>query len=179
MPRPLIALTITAALFSGCANIPENLRTSEGQSPISMEAAKTAATTPVGQIGRWGGQIVGVTNLADKTRIEILSKPLGDTTRPRDTDRNHGRFAAYFPGFLEPALYAQGREITVLGRIGAMESGQVGESDYRFTTLEAQSHKLWPKRVPVVYSEPDVFIVPGFGFYPWIHYGGHHGRHHW
>lgn len=167
-------LGVTILLLGGCASVPENLRTPENTAIPSVNDVRLTASAPMGQIARWGGEIVGVQTLEDKTRVEILAKPLNEQARPHNTDRNEGRFAAYFSGFLEPAVYANGREITVRGRIDKTEIGKVGDSDYRFPTLNAMAHKLWPKREPVVYQEPDIFF--GYGFYPW-YIGGHHHPH--
>jgi outer membrane lipoprotein len=55
-----------------------------------------------------------------------------------------GRFIIRQPGFLEPAEYRAGRQITATGRIGPPQDGQIGESSYRFPVLENATVRLWP-----------------------------------
>ena len=109
---------------------------------------------------RWGGEIVSTRNLPDKTRIEIVSRSLDGGGRPRRTDRTEGRFVAYVDGFLDPVVYAKGREITVEGEVSGVESGRIGEYPYRFVVVRAASQRLWPRReaaVPLPIPDPYPF----------------------
>ncbi|NJN45453.1 MAG: hypothetical protein HC808_02010 [Candidatus Competibacteraceae bacterium] len=66
---------------------------------------------------RWGGEIAGVENQRAETWLEIVEHPLGRSGRRVTSAPAKGRFIARFSGFLDPAIYAAGRQITVIGTL--------------------------------------------------------------
>lgn len=93
-----------------------------------------------------------------------------------------GRFIACKPGFIDPAEFTQGREVTITGRLTGVDSGKIGEFEYRFPRVDARSVYLWPERRE--YEHRDHFYRPFFydpfyGPFPyrypfWYYpYGGH------
>lgn len=97
---------------------------------------------------KWGGTIAAIKNLADGTQVEIVSRPLTDFGRPYETDRSDGRFRANLPQFLDPQVYAPGREVTVNGTVSGLENDQVGQFNYSFPLIAATTIHLWKKRKP-------------------------------
>ena len=94
----------------------------------------------------WGGVIISSVNLKDATQFEILAYPLTSEQRP-DTDKSPvGRFLALHDGYLEISDYAQGRLITVSGRLQDKHSGHIGESEYIYPVLKINQLHLWNKR---------------------------------
>lgn len=91
----------------------------------------------------WGGRIVKVTNLADRTEIELLSYPLDSSQRPQTDEAASGRFIAVVPGYLEPLNYPPGRLMTVSGSLKGVRSGKVGAADYVFPLVDTVDHHLW------------------------------------
>jgi outer membrane lipoprotein len=91
----------------------------------------------------WGGQIVAVTNLRDRTLVEVLAYPLADTGRPLPEQAAQGRFLVERAGFLEPREYAVGRLIEAEGRLEGFADGRVGDAPYRFPILLADRLGLW------------------------------------
>jgi len=82
-------------------------------------------------------------NLKDATQIEVLTYPLNSLFRPQ-LDRPAGaRILVRQPGFLEPANYARGRKITLLGTLSKVTPGRIGEADYRYPVVLAEQLKLW------------------------------------
>lgn len=138
----LIPLIAIAGLLSGCATVPDPL--AGEYSSVTPEEARDANLS--GQDVRWGGEIVETRPLADKSCLEILSRQLGRTARPTGGDQGMGRFIACKPGFLDPAEFAQGREVTVTGRLAGVDSGKIGEFQYQFPRVDAGSVYLWPER---------------------------------
>ncbi len=118
-------------------------------SEVSVAQARSASQPVVGARVRWGGRLVGVVNKADHTRLEILAFPLDRAGRPRVDGEPQGRFMARVPGFLEPAVYARGREVSVVGRITGTRDETIGEYPYRFPLVDVSGHFLWP-----VHTEP-------------------------
>lgn len=129
----------------------------------------------VGKKVRWGGVVIGVENHANYTSIEILARSLDDYGRPQPSGEALGRFIAHLPGFLDPAVHAAGREITVIGVVEDKETRPVGEYPYPYILIRGETAKLWPRRIDVpYYPDPyydpfyDPFLLRPFNpWYPW------------
>lgn len=164
--RPLAIAAIAAAL-AGCATLPEPLRGSFAA--VTPEQAGRGGAE--GERVRWGGTIIGVDPRAEATCFEVLGRPLGDNARPRDTDVGTGRFLACRGGFYDPAIFDEGREMTVVGRVSGSEVRPVGEYAYPYPRVDADVVFLWPER-----DERDLYYVGA----PWFHHphfwGGYYLR---
>jgi outer membrane lipoprotein len=126
------------------------------------------ASDPAPFIGKkvlWGGIIVSSENLADKTKLDIVEVPLSRIMRPGNPDRSRGRFMVEHEGFLDSAIYAKGREITVAGEIAGTRKGNIGEMDYSFPVLKGIKLHLWQVREDAQYSS-EIFLHLPF-WYPY------------
>ena len=97
-----------------------------------------------GQTVQWGGLILGATNLRERTRLEVMAYPLDHNARPLTDRAPQGRFFLEQDGFLEPATYAEGREITAIGTVAGTRTAQVGEAEQVYPRIEARQLYLWP-----------------------------------
>lgn len=158
----LVAL-LGAALVSGCAtNVPKAIKEAPPGNPMVAEV-RSDAQRFVGTHARWGGTIAEVDNQASETWVEIVARELDRSGQPRMTDRSAGRFIAVIDGFLDPALYAEGREITVSGVIEDEVTRKIGDYDYTFPLVRVNDYLLWPQRL-----EPDPRDYPPYWYYdPW------------
>lgn len=93
----------------------------------------------------WGGQIVAVNNLRDRTLIEVLALPLDSSGRPLLDAQSQGRFVVDRRGFLEPHEYAPNRLLEVRGQLNGFTSGQIGEAAYRYPVVTGDHMVLWPE----------------------------------
>ncbi|MBY6203335.1 Slp family lipoprotein [Halomonas denitrificans] len=176
---PVSALVAGAALLglTGCASIPAPL---EGE---YAERPAPSATTPtqVGETFRWGGTVVATRPGEAATCLELLARELDRSHRPRESDRGLGRFRACHDGFLDPEIFAPGREVTVIGRLQGFETDSVGDYPYRFPRLETRSVYLWPERVELDERYDPLFHGPMWRYHAWPYwpYGGPYwiGRH--
>ncbi len=165
----LLASAAGACALGACAKPPATL--SGGPfAEISVLDAQTRDLT--GQRVRWGGSIVVTTPEKDATCFEIVSRPLDGEARPRRTDESDGRFLACANGFFDPAVYAAGREVTVVGTLQTPTVRKIGEYEYRYPRVAAEHVFLWPKREPVeaYYVSgpwPDSFWYPFWGPWPY------------
>lgn len=141
-----VAFALFLLNLAGCVSTPNQLRHSDdrsGYNATPLNAVQSDAAANLDKEVRWGGTVVSVENLKGESRIEIIARPLYRYGRP-DVDRvSEGRFIASFDEFLDPADYAQGREITVVGTIGGVEYGKVGQADYKYPLVQASAHQLW------------------------------------
>ena len=156
-PPPIrILLSLLAALWlAGCAStLPQAIREAPPGAPL-LDEVRTDPPRFQGSPVRWGGVIASVSNRAEDTLIEVVARPLERSGRPRETDASQGRFLARVPGFLDPAVYLAGRELTVTGKVAGLTPRPVGEYEYPYVRVEVDLHHLWAVREPA--PEP----------YPW------------
>lgn len=160
-------------LLVGCAtSLPDAIRNAPPGNPsLSMVRDNIAGFT--GARIRWGGTIIGVDNRPEETRLEIVAYPLDDYGQPDIASGSDGRFIARVDGFLDPAVYAPGREITVAGVVENLQTRAVGTYRYRFVVVKAQTSKLWAARGTAPYprypdSYYDRFYDPFWPWYPWF-----------
>jgi outer membrane lipoprotein len=93
----------------------------------------------------WGGMVVQTINLEDRSLLEVVAYPLDQNQRPNTLAPTTGRFLAEFPGFLEPATYAAGRQVTVTGTLQETETGRIGDATYRYPIIAMQDTYLWER----------------------------------
>ena len=166
-------LLLIAAVFlilSACTTIPEQIQgTYPDISPARVEPSVFGTDV------RWGGIIIATRVDANKSCIEILSRELGKYMRPETGDSTAGRFIGCQPGFLDPMVYAAGREITVTGAIQKIEVKKLEDFAYRYPVLEIHDLVLWEKRKVVMryrgFNDP--FYGPMYG--PWYGAPGYWG----
>jgi outer membrane lipoprotein len=173
----LFGMLALLALPGACVRPPVQLDV--GPLPeTTLEQARNEAY--VGRRVRWGGELVATKPGKDETCFEIVQRPLDSEARPRQTDESLGRFLACAPGFYDPAIYAPGREVSVLGSVREPVADTIGEYEYSYARVAAEEIHLWPKRTgrsrayyaydpwPYYYG-PYYPYYPGPG-YPWYPY---------
>ncbi len=161
--HPIFVLML-ALTVAGCATtVPRSIREA-APGNITVSQAQAAGARLVGAQVRWGGTIADTKNHARDTWIDVVERPLDSDGRPQQTDRTGGRFLVQVTGFLDPSIYARGRDITVSGTLLAPKTGTIGEFPYTFPVVKTQQLHLWPRPVPVrQYNSP---FWPG-PWYPW------------
>ena len=161
----LLVLLLTVLWLAGCAShLPQPIREAPPGAP-QLDEVRHDPDRFRGSPVRWGGVIAQVDNRADHTLVEVVARPLGGNGRPRETDASQGRFLARVPGFLDPAVYGTGREITVAGRVAGLDTRPVGEFKYPYVQVDVELHHLWAVREPL--REP---YYPPWWYDPWYPY---------
>ncbi|MBA4502680.1 Slp family lipoprotein [Marinobacterium marinum] len=130
-------------ILSGCAALPDDLSVPKGETLLPF--AETSETEAMHQVALWGGEIVSVTNLAHGSRLEVVQFSLSGNGRPVKSDSSEGRFHIEVSDFIDPAIYAPGRQVTALGAFSRMQDGVVGQHPYTFPVLKAEQVHLWPE----------------------------------
>lgn len=162
----LVAVMVAMLALCACATaVPEAIR-EPAPGNITVAQAQQGGQRLVGSRVRWGGTIAGVENRAAETWLEIVDRPLDSNGRPRETDQTGGRFLARVAGFLDPAIYAKGRDVTVAGVLAAPVERTIGEYPYAFPVVKSQQLQLWPLAVP---QPPPRYYDPFWAdpWYPW------------
>jgi len=146
-------------LLAGCQSTGGTLSTG----PVPAQLSASAEQSVKGQRMTWGGSIVSIKNLKERTLLEVMSYPLSGDGKPRTDLQSQGRFIADHKGFLEPAEYQVGRLVTVTGTMLGYTDGKVGGSDYRYPALGAEELKLWPRERSRSRRKPRVSVGVGVG----------------
>lgn len=164
---PLLLLT-GLLLLAGCSTTPEVLRGTAQQEPDPAQV-RAAPGRHIGATVRWGGIIAAVDNGPTESVIQIVARPLSRSGRPLETDASAGRFLLRIDGFVDPVVYANGRELTAVGHITGVEQRNIGAYPYSYPVLHASSHHLWALRPP---PAPEPFYYPPYPYHrPWYPYG--------
>ncbi len=140
----LLILMMALGVLQGCASTPL-FDTENVDQTLTPTTVINQAETALGKQVLWGGTIIDIQNLETETQIELLAYPLSASKRPLLSQAPLGRFIVKQSGFLEPTTYAQGRWMTTLGTVTALELGKVGNSSYQYPVIRAQQIQLWKK----------------------------------
>jgi outer membrane lipoprotein len=159
-PRPwryrlcMRALVCVAMIVAGCASspFPEDLARSADRA-LTLRELRSNPTAHVGARVILGGEVLVTTPKPGETEIEVLSRTLGAGDVPERGDSTAGRFLVRSPEFLDPAVYAPGRRLTVLGTVAGRSERRVGDLPYVYPVISAERIKLWPKETPWVGGE--------------------------
>jgi outer membrane lipoprotein len=138
-----ILVVLSLLQLGACASGP-TFDTSQVDRSLTPTAAGTQPQSATGRQVLWGGVILGVTNLVHSTLVEMQAYPLGYQEKPQTDEAPQGRFLLEQSGFLEPAVYTDGRLLTATGRITRIDTGKAGETQQSFPVIEAQQLHLWP-----------------------------------
>lgn len=142
-------------VISGCAGVISKPVIQQVNQQAELAAVVAAPGTYTGDMVLWSGRIIATEPLKEGTLIEILHKPSDFNQRPEQSDRTQGRFLALNTGYLDPAIYETGREVTIAGRFNEMRTRPLGEIDYTYPLVAVKEIYLWPQREKEVYLRDD------------------------
>lgn len=164
--RSVPAVLVLVGMLTGCATgVPPAIRARPAPD-LSLTTVREQPSAHEGARVRWGGTIAAVENRADETWVEVVARELDRYGRPRVTDRSEGRFLARLAGFLDPAVYAVDRELTVAGVVTGETTRTIGQFSYRYPIIKADAAQLW-ERLP---QRGDYYYYDPFWPYPWWYY---------
>jgi outer membrane lipoprotein len=149
---------LLAVLVGGCATaFPESVMRTVDTRITADEVLRDPAALKGARV-ILGGEILAVQPRPGSTEIELLLRRLRGDDSPERNDRSPGRALLHTPEFLDPAVYAPGRRITVVGEVAGVEERKIGEVPYRYPVITAERIRLWPK---------DVVVGPAYSYYPY------------
>jgi outer membrane lipoprotein len=153
-----LGLLLLAVLVGGCATaFPESVMRTVDTRITAEELLRDPAAHKGARV-ILGGEILAVQPRQGHTEIELLARRLRGDDSPERSDRSPGRVLLNTPEFLDPAVYAPGRRITVVGEVTGVEERKIGEVPYRYPVITVERIRLWPK---------DVVVGPPYYPYPW------------
>ncbi|MCW8829726.1 MAG: Slp family lipoprotein [Gammaproteobacteria bacterium] len=169
MPYQLASVLTLLLLLAGCSSVPEQVRTAPSDAPDLTQVRLAPAEAYLGAEVRWGGTINRVDNRQDMTLVEIVARELYRDGEPKQVDTSPGRFIAHINGFLDPAIYASGRRLTVVGRISDSLERELDQMRYRYPVVKVREYHLWPQPVErddPLYYDPWMYD-PWYPWHPW------------
>jgi outer membrane lipoprotein len=171
MKTIVLLLVLTLA---GCASdIPRPIREAPAGNIPLAQALKNPEQYR-GAAVRWGGTIASVQNQRDETWLEIVERPLEANGELRETDKSAGRFLARIQGFLDPAIFAPKRQVTVAGLLEGVSARTIGEHPYTFPVVHVEHIYLWPILPTTVYY----YYHSPYWYDPWYPWGRPYPRYH-
>jgi outer membrane lipoprotein len=136
-----------AVLLGGCASAFPKEVMRDVNTSLSADDLRRDPATYQGARVIVGGEILSTQPKPGQTEIELLARRLDDGDAPEHSDRSAGRLLLRSPDFLDPAVYAAGRRITVIGTVTGAEDRKVGELPYRYPVIAIERIRLWPQEV--------------------------------
>ncbi|MFH0811001.1 MAG: Slp/YeaY family lipoprotein [Pseudomonadota bacterium] len=164
---PLLMLLAMAG--GGCATTAPITPSLKSQA-VPVDFARVTANPDQfkGQTVILGGQVVSAEPTTEGTLLTMLETKTDDAERPQSAETSRGRFMALYKGFLDPQIYAKGRQVTVAGQVEGSRLAKVGQLEYRYPYIMAEQVYLWPRPDPAYYYAPY-----GYGAYwpygPYFH----------
>jgi outer membrane lipoprotein len=154
-------LVLLAVLVGGCATaFPESVMRTVDTRITADELVRDPAARKGARV-IVGGELLHVQPSPGQTEIELLTRRLHDDGFPERSDRSPGRALLRTPEFLDPAIYAFGRRVTVVGEVTGVEERKIGDVPYRYPIITVERIRLWPKDL----------VAPGYYPYPWGPWG--------
>ncbi len=169
--RNLIIMFCFLSLLAtvSCAVISRQVR-SEADPPVPFRTLLDQADQYKGRTVILGGYILETTNLASETILKVLQTPLRMGEEPESRDSSQGRFLVYCNGFLDPAVYAKDRAVTVAGRVIGSAVEKIGAKRVLYLKIENREIYLWPEYTnlpPYYYPRPYPWSWHGYPNYPY------------
>lgn len=130
-------------VLTGCASYPDNVAVAEGTELTNFTDVNNSNSNVIGQTVRWSGVIAKISNEKTLTKLDVLYYPASKNGRPITKDEPLGRFRVVINGFVDPAVYRQGKAVTALGNLKEPETDRIGEYEYEYPTLTSKNIHLW------------------------------------
>jgi outer membrane lipoprotein len=164
-----------AVLLGGCASAFPKEVMRDVNTSLSADDLRRDPVTYQGARVIVGGEILSTQPKPGQTEIELLARRLGDDDSPERSDRSPGRLLLRSPDFLDPAVYAPGRRVTVIGTVTGEEERKVGELPYRYPVIALERIRLWAQEVAQYGA---YYPWPGWPYGPYYdpYYFGPHRR---
>jgi outer membrane lipoprotein len=175
--RRLALLLASVGLLAGCATAFPGAALEGVNRAVMLANLRASPQTYLNQRVILGGEVVSTMPKPDGTEIEVLGRPLRSDDAPERTDRSDGRFIIKSSQFLDPAIYAAGRRLTVIGTMTGVEERKLGDVPYQYPGIASEQIRLWARDVPAAYYP--YYPYPYWGPYPYGFYFGYRRYPYW
>ncbi|MEW6739999.1 MAG: Slp family lipoprotein [Nitrospirota bacterium] len=145
----ILSLILLILLISGCAHVVSQELRDRAEKEIAPIDVMKDPDAYKGRTVILGGVIASSINMKEGTYIEVVQKPLDYRGRPEDTDISHGRFIILYEGYLDTAIYSQGREVTVAGEVMGKMVRPLGQIQYQYLLIKSKELHIFEPRYVV------------------------------
>jgi outer membrane lipoprotein len=139
--RKLLLLLMVFSLTACAHVVSKEMRQKTGVAPPT-ERLFSHPEDYTGRTVILGGYIANTTNAEDATYVEVVEAPLDSRGNPGSADKSSGRFLVKSRRYLDPAVYAQGRRLTVAGEVEGTRPGRVGDAPYNYLLINGREFHL-------------------------------------
>ncbi|MBA4142349.1 MAG: Slp family lipoprotein [Nitrosospira sp.] len=170
-------LLLACMFLSACAGLPSAVREVPVADVSYTQASRNLDSYRDTSV-RWGGVVIEVENEEDFTLVQVLSYPLNYYGRPQLNKTSEGRFVIRSSEFLDPAVYAKDKEITVAGVLKGDIQRTIGKKTVLLPLLSSTAIYLWP----VYQNDPYGYGYRGYGGWgvsPYFGYGYYGSPFYW
>lgn len=137
--------------LSGCSHVISSVNLEKADTSVSIAYLMKDPEKYKGKIIIIGGNIISVLNRSDGTWIEVLQKDLDSWGKPAENDKTLGRFIVFHEGYLDSAIYARGRLLTLAGEVMGAKKLPLGETEYNYPLIKSMElHVMDHRRSPPV-----------------------------
>lgn len=137
---PLIAMILCLA---GCAGVISDQSLRLVDRSLSFAELRQDPDRYAGRHLLLGGGIAGVRNTSEGGELEVVQFKTDESGTITDTAASGGRFIAWSPGFLDPALYKTGQLVTLVGEARGKKVMRLDNLDYTYPVLVIKEIYLW------------------------------------
>jgi len=137
-----------AGLMISCSPLSRQIM-SQVDETLTFQVVEKDPDRYVGKTVLWGGVIAEIANRQNETDLNVRQAELDIEKKPKNLDRSAGRFIVRYAGFLDPAIYQPGREITVAGELAGKEVLPLEKIQYPYPVILAKEIHLWERLQPM------------------------------
>ncbi|MDJ0781198.1 MAG: Slp family lipoprotein [Desulfosarcinaceae bacterium] len=159
--RPYLVTLSLIALIIGCAPAISQQARDQVTLEIPFSELLRDPARLAGEVVLIGGKIIATRPLDRGTELVLLQLPLEIGQRPNARKTSEGRYLVQADEFLDPAVYAAERLVTIVAKIRGVAARPLGKTVYRYPELDLIELKLWPAEP--VYREPRFQFGIGVG----------------
>lgn len=127
----------------GCAHVISKELREKADEEISFAALLKDPDRYAGRFVILGGIIASSLNTEEGTYIEVVQNPLDSRGRPEYSDVSGGRFLILTEGYLDSAIYSQGKRVTVAGKVIGKRVRPLGEIQYTYPLIKSSEIHLF------------------------------------
>lgn len=138
-----ICILVFATALSGCAAGLSQQALSQVTYTGSFAELQARPRRYQNEVVLAGGKIIDTLVGSDATEIIVLQLPLNRRAQPMDKDQSQGRFIVRSSQFIDPAVYAKGSLVTVVGRVIPAQARPIGQMDYLYPVLDLVEIRKW------------------------------------
>jgi len=141
--RKLLLLITTILCLVGCAPVISSQSLQLVDNSISFAELRQAPERHIDKHLFLAGEIAAARNTNDGGELEIIQFPSDEQGKITDRDKSGGRFIAKASDFLEPAVYRNGLQVTLVGKVLGKKTMQLDSVDYTYPVLAVHEIYLW------------------------------------